>query len=350
MIGPVLNETLRFLTIHSPRCISHQHCPTGLPTPITGAPAMKPPHPFRHLLVISVLVFSAVACAGSRQQAAPENPHRGDGLRTLQKADAWYRKGCYTKAMALYRLAYPDLVAGDSLNEMAICLNNMGNVYLRSGKPESAVVFFDEAIQISQETADSLNLRAAWVNKATALMQGEQYDAAAAALGNARNAGPETASLLAADARLHMRRGDTETARALLADALNRVDDEDAATTAVIQSALGHLARTDGDLEGGFTHFQTALNADRRQSYYRGMADDLKAMGDIRTSQERHREAAGHYKRSISLYALINAAPAVAALREPLAASAAAAGLAIDGTLYFVDDWLENPAFIGPCE
>ncbi len=311
---------------------------------------MKLPHPARHLLFISLLVFGAAACTGSRQQAAPENPHLGNGLKTLQKADAWYRKGCYTKALALYRLAYPDLVAGDSPDKMAVCLNNMGNVFLRSGKPESAVVFFDEAIELSQGTADGLILRTAWVNKATALMQGEQYDAAAAALTNARNAGPDSADLLAADALLHLRRGDTETARSLLADALDRVEDQDGATVAVIQSTLGHVARNGGDLEGGFKRFRQALAADRRQSYYRGMADDLKAMGDIRSSQERHAEAAGHYKRSIALYALINATAEVEALRGPLSTSAAAAGLAVDGTLFFVDDWLENPSFKGPCE
>ncbi|MFH1983863.1 MAG: tetratricopeptide repeat protein [Pseudomonadota bacterium] len=315
---------------------------------------MNTAHPIRRSLTIILLIMSAVACGGSRQLATPAAPHLSAGVKELQKADAWYRKGCYPKALHHYRRAYPELVAGDHLQEMAVCLNNMGNTYLRTGKADSALVFFNEALDIDLGSANTASMRATLVNKTTALTHLGRYDAADAALSEARAAGPpagpDAAPLLAADAVLQMRRGNPDAARALLAQAMTSVGDNDTATAALIHYSLGHLARSDGDLDAGMAHFEKALAADHLQGYYRGMADDLKAMGDIRATQDRLREAAGFYKRSISLYALIDAAPEADALRGPLAQAASASGQTTDVTLHFVNDWLGNKAFNGPCE
>lgn len=304
----------------------------------------------RTLVIIAVAVI-ATACAGGRQ-TAPAPPHLTAGIRALQKGDAWYQKGCYPKAIHQYRKAYPELVAGDHLREMGICLNNMGNAYLRNGNPESALAFFDEALDVYRTTGDAAGARAAQTNKSFALMALERYDAAQAALDQARPAdsGADTASRLAAEAVLRLRRGETAAARMFLDQALDLPDAQDTATTAVIQFTKGKIAHAGGDLGPAATHYENALRADRRQQYYRGMAEDLKALGDIRAAQGRHADAAVLYKRSISLYALIDDADGVAALRPPLAQSAAAAGQTTDVTLHFVEDWLGNKSFDGPCE
>ena len=313
---------------------------------------MNTSYVIRCSLISILLVMGTAACSGSRRLGVQDAPRLAAGTAALQKADEWYRKGCYPKALVHYRRAYPELVAGDHLQEMAICLNNIGNVYLRSGKPESALVFFNEALQIP--VAATGTRRQALINKATALIGLKRYDDAGAAITDARTigsqAGADIAPLLATDALLQIHRGDNDAVRALLAQALTAVGSQDTATKAVIQYTLGHLYRSSGALDTGFTHFEKALEADRRQEYYRGMADDLKAMGDIRAAQRRHRESAGFYKRSIALYALIDAAAEAEALKADLSQMAAASGQTIDATLYFVDDWLGNPSFNGPCE
>lgn len=315
---------------------------------------MNRAHPIRLSLILILLIMGAIACGSSRQLATPAAPRLAAGVKELQKADAWYRKGCYPKALHHYRRAYPELVAGDHLNEMAICLNNLGNTYLRTGKADSALAFFDEALDIDRITANTASMRSALVNKATALTHLGRYEAAGTALSEARAIGPpaapDGAPLLAADAMLQMRLGNPDGARALLTQAMRLLEDTDAATTAVIHYSLGHLASDAGALDDAVAHFEKALIADRDQEYYHGMADDLKAMGDIRAAQGRHREAAGYYKRSIALYALIDAAPEADALRGPLAKTAAASGQTTDVTLHFVDDWLTKAAFNGPCE
>jgi hypothetical protein len=315
---------------------------------------MHPAHPFRHFWLIVLLVMGAAACGGPRQQTAPAAPALTRAAKTLEAADAWYRKGCYAKALGYYRRAYPELVSGDHVDQMAICLNNMGNAYLRMSKPDSALIFFDEALDMAARAAGNRLVHAIWVNKATALIRLGDDKAAQGALAEAEKLGfadgPEAARRWTADALLHLRRGETALARARLSEASNAVSAQDAAITAVIEFTLGHMAEDEGALEAGYAHYRNALAADRRQEFYRGMADDLKAMGDIRRKQSRPGEAAVYYKRSISLYALVDAADEASALKPALDEAAAAAGQTIDATLFFVDDWLDNPAFKGPCE
>ena len=300
-----------------------------------------------------LLPMVGAGCGGGQRQEAPRPEAHTDGEKALRKGNQWFQKGCYSEALRHYHDAYARMVAADHLPAMALCLNNIGNVYLHTDRAQDALAFYVEAEGMYRLQNDRAGQIRALGNQAAALLalerESDADDAVARAEALAADARASSPQVMTLRATLLTRQNEFGTAETLLSDALAAAGAQDDRTRSTIYHAMGRLALARGDLEAAITSFESALAADRSQSYYRGMAEDLRAMADIRRRQDRPADAVPLYKRSLTLFALIGASSEAAAVREALMETADSTGQAVDITLHFTDTWLANPGLDSPC-
>jgi tetratricopeptide (TPR) repeat protein len=104
-----------------------------------------------------------------------------------------------------------------------------------------------------------------------------------------------------------------------------------------------------GNPADAIEHFSRALDSDQSISFYKGMAESLDQLGDVRLEQKSPEKALQYYKRAVKMYALIGDRPHVKALLDKLGQVARSNAADIRLTVYFVETWLEDKTFQGPC-
>jgi tetratricopeptide (TPR) repeat protein len=102
--------------------------------------------------------------------------------------------------------------------------------------------------------------------------------------------------------------------------------------------------------EKAIAFFKSALTADRLSGFYKGVADDLAAIGSVYLLQKNDELALNFYKRSVKIYALIGDQKKVHSIMEKLEKISENTGLSIIVTKHFVIRWLEGEAFESPCK
>jgi len=96
-------------------------------------------------------------------------------------------------------------------------------------------------------------------------------------------------------------------------------------------------------------YFDAALAADQASGFYKGIADDLAAMGSVCLEKDDAVNAAKFFKRAIQIYALIGLSGKTGRIMEQLESVAQKADLDIAVTRHFVTLWLEGGAGESPC-
>ena len=140
-----------------------------------------------------------------------------------------------------------------------------------------------------------------------------------------------------------------EQAEAILRQALNSTDASKPAEIATINFAYGNLMLELQQYDTAIRYFQTALDADRSLGFYKGMADDLAAIGTAHLRSGDKGRAANFFKRSIQIYALIENKSKVAQTLKAFEEAAQAAHMDTRVTKHFVNKWSKGKAFQGPC-
>ncbi len=72
-----------------------------------------------------------------------------------------------------------------------------------------------------------------------------------------------------------------------------------------VNFALGDLMLETQRYEKAVAFFRSALTVDRLSGFYKGIADDLAAIGSVYLFQKNDELAMNFYKRSVKIYALI---------------------------------------------
>jgi tetratricopeptide (TPR) repeat protein len=302
------------------------------------------------ILLLTVFLF---ACAGGKSaQKMPE--HITAGMQAITKGISRYNKGCYQSSLEYFFRAHELFTASDQLSGIAVSLNNIGNVYRALGDGDSAVLFLDESFAIYTDIDDYQGAVQVLSNKAAALIDSGRLEKATNVLGTAEEIAQKNeisfSPLLNNRGILLIKKKEYQSAEEILKRALADADPQNFSEFATVNFALGNLMLETKRYQQAVNFFNAALEKDRSSGFYKGIADDLAAIGSAYLLQEKNELALSFFKRSIKIYALIGDPEKVHSILEQLEKIAAKTGFDITVTKHFVSRWLEGKALENPCK
>lgn len=304
------------------------------------------------IILILLLAISLFSCAGGNSaKKMPE--HITAGMREITKGNAIYNMGCYRESLDYFLRAHEFFTASDQLSGVAMSLNNIGNVYRIIGDIESAILFFNEAFVVYTNIDDNKGALQVLSNKAAAMIDGGMLEEATNVIASAENIAQKNrilfGPLLNNKGILFMKKKKYQSAEEVLQKALAKTDPKNFSEFATVNFSLGNLMLKTQRYEKAVTFFKSALTADRLSGFYKGIADDLAAIGSAYLLQNTDELAMNFYKRSVKIYALIGDQKQVHSIMEKLEKISEKTGLNISITKHFVTRWLEGEAFESPC-
>jgi len=293
----------------------------------------------------------AVSCAGGPKQIVPS--HLSTGMGQIKKGNEWYQRGCYGRSLEHYMQANERFSLSDQQDGIAMSLNNIGNVYRILEDYASAVLFFDEAYRIYSSLGDAEGIVRLLTNKASAhLAQGEVAEAEATldrAEASMKQTGLAYPPLDRNRAILFTRKGNYGKAEAILDELLPTIDPENRIEVAATHVALANVFTKTDRPSAAAGHLKAALSADQWAGFYKGIADDLAALGSVHQGMGNHRSAADYYQRGLKIYALIRNDQRAMEMLDRLAEIDAVVSLDLSLTKLFVERWLAGKAD-NPCD
>jgi len=302
------------------------------------------------LFLALCLLFS---CGGGKSTVRGSDP-TVPATRELHKGVAWYQKGCYHASLPYLMRAHERFTALDDLPGIAMCMNNIGNVYRKIGDSRSAILFLESSHAIYMDLEDNQQAARALANKAAVLIEDDRLAEAEAVLETARDlsgdSGNPNVFLLNNQAVLLIRKKDYAAAEKLLMRARDASDQKNLVELATVNFSLGNLMTETGRYDDALNYFEQALSADRKTEFHDGIAGNLAAIASVYELQGDHAIAANYYQRSVKIYALLGHAPKVIETMELLETSAAAGHVDITVTRHFVGKWSKGEMLGGICK
>lgn len=308
-------------------------------------------HLLRTVLIIAT-AFVYLACASAPAPSkAPEDVHQG--TRHLNKGAAEYQKGCYLKALQHVQESHERFALIDDLPGSAASLNTLANIYYRLGDYRSALLVYNEAIALFEQLDQRAGLTRALANKSAVLIAVGRLDEASRTLDHAdeiSNGSHIHESLrLKTRALLRIARDDSQGAEELLVAALETASQSDQELLADIHYTLAQLKSTIQRPREAVSHLQIALKLDRAARAYFSIGLDLAALGSCYENLADYAEAVNYYKRSLKIFALLEAHPKVQWVRSRLESSADKAGLNLEPILHWTEQWVSGRNQAGLC-
>lgn len=301
---------------------------------------------------MSLLILFFTACAGDPPKPTPV--HLSAGAEQIKQGGVYYQKGCYKRALEHYLRAYELCTAADQSEGAAMSLNNIGSVFRAMGNPADAISFYSKSRLVYEKSGDREKLAQVLSNTAAALIDLGRLSPAEALLNRASElqaASDERSrgALLTNRGILLMRKGRHGEAGELLKKALGGPADAGSPGAAGANFALGNLMMTTGNFSDALRYFEAALKADRRNGFYKGIADDLAQLGHASRALGDDSAAADFWERSLHVYALLG----LTGRRDELAGLLRALPRK-DGsgevTAFFLDRWGKGKQLESPCE
>jgi tetratricopeptide (TPR) repeat protein len=309
-------------------------------------------HCFRLLIIIALLSLSFACASPARQSSVVRAAsHRID--RPLNQGAELYQQGCYGHALEYFLEAHERSTAADDLPGIAGSLNSIANVYFQLDDAQSALRVYAEALGAYRQLNDPDGTVRVLANQAAALVRSGELDEADRKLDQADAVAGPTQRLrvlrLKNRALLAMARSDRESAETMLGEALAAAGSYDRPVKAAAHYAFGRLLIDAGRPQEAESHLRAALDIDRALGAYPAMAKDLAALGACYAQLGDHAAAVNSYQRSAKIFALIQDTVRTQALIAPLQRSAAEAGIDIEASLHWIDQWLAGQTEASPC-
>lgn len=301
--------------------------------------------------VISVF---CLACTATAPTTAPD-PSVRQSIRQLNKGVVHYTKGCYAAALQQFNESYEWFTAADHLPGMAQSLHSMGNAYLHLEDIDSALLAYDEAIDLYRFMQDDKGLVTVMTSKAAALMETGRLQQAADLLDQSDSIAAENSYFLST-LRLKTRglllflTDRLEQAQALLHQSLNQADPQDNSLKAGIHYLLGQVLLGQQQPSRAREYFESALSLDRLRGASFDIAKDLSALGLCANQLGENERAVMLFKRSVRIFALLQNPSQVKKTMAYLQTSAVKAGIDTTATRYWVDRWLAGHAEANLCQ
>lgn len=304
---------------------------------------------FSMLLLILLTTF---ACGGGNQKKDPVTVH--PATKQLQRGVAWYQRGCFQKSLDAFTKAHELFSAADRLPDVAMSLNNIGNIYRHIGDTPSALLFFQEAYELYTHLDNHEGSIQALANQSAVLLSENRLDEAAAFIREAKNLAELSSSIsvqtLNNQGILLTRRGQLDEAASVLQKAFQATTPEEIHLRATVLSSLGNLMSQKSEYRKALSHYQEALELDRQAEFYPGIADNLSAIGRVYYQLKEYRLATTHYKRSLKISAILGNSKQVSQTMMRLEDAAAKAEMDTTLTQHFVDKWSQGDISKHPCQ
>jgi len=306
-----------------------------------GKVVMKQSFKILALLISGVFI----ACAGGNSVKPPPK-FTSTGMKVTTKGITSYNKGCYQHALNYFFRAHELFSASDQVSGVAMSLNNIGNVYRIKGDNKSAALFFEESLGLYADIGDHKGMVQALSNKAAALVDSGLFEEAAKTLDTAdkiaRKKHISHPPLLNNRGVLLTKTKDYTQAEKILKTALAATDPANLSACATVNFALGKLMIESKRYKDAVEYLETALTADRSAQSYKGIADDLAAIGSAYLNLGDIELGVNFLKRSIKVYALIGSVKKVETILNKLENISKTSGHDISVTLHFVNQWIEG--------
>lgn len=308
-----------------------------------------------YLLRPLLLVITAAVCLACASAPAPpkvsEDIHQG--IRHLNQGAADYNKGCYLKALQHIQESHERFALVDDLPGSADSLNTLANIYYRLGDYRSALLVYDEAIALFERLDQRTGQIRAMANKSAALIAAGKLDDATLVLDHADDIAEGSHILdslrLKTRALLRIARDDSQGAERLLSAALKAASQSERELLADIHYTLAQLKLTIQQPQEAVSHLKIALKLDRAAGAYFSIGLDLAALGSCYENFADYAEAVNYYKRSLKIFALLEAHHKVQWVRSRLESSAEKAGLNLESILYWTNLWVSGRNQAGLC-
>jgi len=308
----------------------------------------------RKALVFFLLIFPGLfACGGGAVKMVP--PHLTAGQEQITRGMPYYQKGCYKRALEYFLKAHELFTSYDQREGIAMSLNNLGATYRGMEEPESALILFREAHKIYTGIGNPAGARQALCNQAAALIDLGDLAGAEKALDAALKirveiTGKSFIPLISNQGVLLTKKKEYAKAEEILKNALAASDPENLSDVAVVNSALGNLMLEKGENRQAINYFERARDEDRKAGFHKGIADDLRYIGEAYEKLREDRKAVENWQESVKIYALLGAEDEVDELMDQLRAAADRASVNIELTEFFVNHWLEGRMTEGLCD
>ncbi len=303
----------------------------------------------RCLLVI--LAILAASCGGKKEVIVPE--HLSAGAEQTAKGMPYYERGCYARALEHFTRAQELFTAVGDRRGMAMSANNIGVVYRAIGEAGAAIPFFEDALRIYGDLGEPdrvrqtlSNLAAAQVDTGDTNSAGKNIDLALKIEDRSRPFPPA----LTVKGVLLARQGDVRGAEAMLKEALDAISRRHPEGEAAANYAMGELLLGQARFKEAVPYFDKALQSDRKAGFYRGIADDLAALGRCSAGMGDDSAAVRSWEQSVRIYALLGMEEKVRSTLGLLEEAAKRSNLNIDLTRALAERWLKGEMTDSLCE
>ncbi|HTZ40921.1 MAG TPA: tetratricopeptide repeat protein [Syntrophales bacterium] len=301
--------------------------------------------------IVFIFALVAAACGGTKEVVVPE--HLSAGVVQTSKGMPFYERGCYARALEhFYRANELFTAVGDSRG-MAMSMNNIGVVYRAMGEAAAAIPFFEDALRIYRGFGDREDVRQTLSNLAAAQIDTGNYASAGKNIDEAlkiRIGWKPFAPAMTVKGILLQKRGDVQGAEAMFKEALSHINKRNPEGTAAANYAMGDLLLGMDRYKEAIPYLERAFEADREAGFYRGVADDLTALGRGRAGLREDAAAVNDWEQSVRIYALLGMEEKVRTTMGLLEDAAKRTNQDISLTRTLAERWLKGEATDNLCE
>jgi tetratricopeptide (TPR) repeat protein len=301
--------------------------------------------------IVLIFVLFLASCGGSKEVIVPE--HISAGAVQTSKGMPFFERGCYARALEYFYKANELYTAIGDARGMAMSMNNIGVVYRGMGEAAAAIPFFEDALRMYRSLGDREDVRQTLSNLAAAQVDSGNYAAAEKNVDEALKiqiGRKSFAPAMTVKGILQSKQGDTNGAEAMFKEALKSIDKNNPAGAAAANYAMGELLRGTTRYKEAVPYLEKALENDRTAGFYRGIADDLTALGRCSAGLRDDASAVNFWEQSVRIYALLGMEEKVRATMGMLEEAAKRSNRDIALTRALVDRWLKGEMTETICE
>jgi tetratricopeptide (TPR) repeat protein len=306
---------------------------------------------YMRLGLVLFFVILAASCGGKKEVVVPE--HISAGSVQADKGMPFYERGCYERALDhFYRANELFTAIGDSRG-MAMSANNIGVVYRAMGEAAAAIPFFEDALRMYRSLGAQEDMRQTLSNLAAAQVDTGDYAAAGKNIDEAlkiRIGWRPFAPAMTVKGILLARQGDVRGSEAMFKEALDHINKRSPAGAAAANYAMGDLLLGTARYNEAVPYFDKALESDRKAGFYRGIADDLTALGRCSAGLRDDAAAVNYWEQSVRIYALLGMEEKVRTTMALLEEAARRSNRDVALTRALVDRWLKGDMAESLCE